>query len=89
MMKYDNFPSEGEVKVERYANLSGNSGIVGYELGKDFIRVYFSDGSIYLYTYESAGVANIEQMKQLARKGQGLNSFINKYVHKAYARRER
>lgn len=75
--------------MERYANLGGDSGVVGYEIGNDFIRVQFSDGSIYLYTYTSAGADNIEQMKRLARNGQGLNAFINRHVRKAYARKER
>ncbi len=75
--------------MERYANLGGDSSVVGYEIGNDFIRVQFSDGSIYLYTYASAGEGNIEQMKIFARNGQGLNAFINKNVRKAYARKER
>lgn len=75
--------------MERYANLGGDSGVVGYEIGNDFIRVQFSDGSIYVYTYASAGASNIEQMKKLARNGQGLNAFINRNVRKAYARKER
>jgi len=75
--------------VERYRNLGGDSGIVAYEIGPDFIRVQFSDGAGYLYTYASAGSHNIEHMKQLARRGQGLNSFINTTVRKAYAGKER
>ena len=75
--------------MERYKNLGGNSGVVGYEIGTDFIRVQFSDGSVYLYTYASAGAHNVEQMKQLARMGQGLNAFINRHVRKAYERKER
>lgn len=75
--------------MERYGNLSGGSGIVAYESGPDFIRVQFSSGSVYLYTYESAGPENIELMKELASKGEGLNSFINMAVRSNYARRER
>lgn len=75
--------------MERYKNLGGDSGVVAYEIGPDFIRVQFSDGAIYLYTYASAGSHNIEQMKQLATRGQGLNTFINTTVRKAYARKER
>lgn len=55
--------------MERYTNRGGDSGVVGYEIGNDFIRVQFSDGSIYLYTYASAEASNIEQMKKLARNG--------------------
>lgn len=75
--------------MERYRNLGGDSSVVAYEIGHDFIRVRFSDGAIYLYTYASAGSQNIEHMKQLARQGQGLNSFIIRNVRKAYARKER
>jgi hypothetical protein len=75
--------------MERYRNLGGDSSVVAYEIGHDFIRVQFSDGAIYLYTYASAGSQNIEHMKQLARQGQGLNSFIIRNVRKAYARKER
>lgn len=75
--------------MEAYKNLSGGSGIVAYERGPNFIRVQFSSGSVYLYTCESAGAHNIEQMKELASKGEGLNSFINTTVRCDYAWKER
>ena len=75
--------------MEPYRNLGGDSGIEAYEAGPDFIRVQFSDGSVYLYTYDSAGSQNIEHMKQLAVNGQGLNSFINTTVRSDYAQKER
>lgn len=75
--------------MERYLNFNGDSGGVGYEIGADSITVQFSDGSIYLYTYASAGFDNIEQMKQLAQAGGGLNAFINTRVCNAYAKKER
>ncbi len=71
--------------MERYRNLGGDSGVVAYELGDDSIAVEFSDGSLYLYTYQSAGSHNIEEMKVLAVAGRGLNSFINNNVRKKYA----
>ncbi len=74
--------------MEEYKNLAGDSGVVRYEIGVDFIRVQFSNNTIYLYTYTSAGRNNIERMKKLAQDGKGLNTFINKNVRKAYARRE-
>lgn len=69
----------------RYKNLSGDSGVSAYEIGDDYIKVEFSDGSLYLYNYESAGSQNIEHMKTLAENGSGLNSFINTTVRKNYA----
>ncbi len=75
--------------MEPYKNLGRDSGITAFEPGIDFIRVQFRDGSVYLYTYSSAGSDNIEHMKQLARNGEGLHSFINRKVRKAYDRKER
>ncbi|MBS0420445.1 MAG: hypothetical protein JSR66_22250 [Proteobacteria bacterium] len=73
--------------MERYLNRSGNSRIVAYKVGPASITVQFSDGSLYLYTYESAGAENIERMKELAVSGRGLSSFIaatasNRYEQK-------
>lgn len=75
--------------MNRYLNLGGNSGVSTYENGPNFIRVRFSDGGVYLYTYISAGLKNIEHMKQLAQNGRGLNTFINTTVRKKYAKKER
>lgn len=72
-----------------YRNMGGNSNVSAYEFGTDYIRVQFSTGAIYLYTYQSAGASNIEHMKTLAQNGNGLNSFINRVVRKQYAARER
>ncbi len=75
--------------MERYANRGGDSGITGYEIAPDSITVQLSDGSAYLYTYDSTGQSDVEQMKSLAQHGQGLNSFISKNVKKRYARKLR
>ena len=71
--------------MERYSNRGGDSNVAAYEIEQSSIKVQFRDGSIYLYTSQSAGVANLEHMKQLAKAGQGLNSFISRVVKKAYA----
>lgn len=68
-----------------YANLSGKSGVTNYEISADSITVWFRRGSPYVYTYASAGEANIEQMKVLAESGQGLGAFINTVVKHLYA----
>jgi len=70
-----------------YRNLGGNSGVSAYESGVDYITVRFNDGGIYLYTHASTGVFDIEQMKSLAKRGQGLNSYIGRIVRKRYARK--
>lgn len=71
--------------MERYANRGGDSNVVAYEIEQSSIKVQFGDGSIYLYTSQSAGAANLEHMKQLAIAGQGLNSFIGRVIRKGYA----
>jgi hypothetical protein len=73
----------------RYKNSDGDSGVHSYEYGADYIRVQFTTGAIYLYTYQSAGAENIEHMKKLAQCGNGLNAFINTVVKKLYAKKER
>jgi len=70
--------------MQTYANLGGDSSIVGYEIGAGSITVHFRDGSSYLYTDASAGPNNIAEMHALAKAGQGLNSYIIRYVRKGY-----
>jgi len=75
--------------MEKYKNLGGNSGLVAYEFEDDGIKVQFSDGMIYLWTNQSAGADNVEQMKALAVAGRGLNSFIMRRVKNAWASKTR
>jgi len=75
--------------MQRYGNAGGDSGIRAFEPGADSITVEFSDGAIYRYTYASAGASCIEQMKQLALRGSGLNGYINSYAKRAYESRLR
>jgi hypothetical protein len=76
--------------MEKYKNLNGDSGVLAYENGSDYIRVKFKSNVkfVYLYTYESAGSEHIETMKSLAISGNGLNAYINRYTKKLYAKRE-
>lgn len=71
--------------MQRYKNLSGNSGVEAFELGPGSIRVKFKDGMVYLYTVRSAGRLHIESMQQLALDGEGLNAYINRHVRNGYA----
>lgn len=75
--------------MHRYKNLSGQSNVVFYEFGSDFIKVQIGDGSVYLYNTQSTGSADITEMQRLAVAGSGLNSFISRVVKKRYARKLR
>lgn len=70
--------------MQVYRNLSGRSGIAAFAIGDDYIEVAFRSGMTYRYSYASTGAERVEQMKQLALQGQGLNSFISRYVKDAY-----
>ena len=74
--------------MKRYGNRHGNSGIAAYEVGVSFIRIRFTSGNVYLYTYDSAGEDDIKEMKRLAKEGEGLTRFINEF-QPGYAKRER
>ena len=71
--------------MERYRNSGGDSGISAYEIGVDYIRVKFSSTfRVYTYSYRKAGPTHVEKMKRLAKKGSGLNSYINRHVKYRY-----
>jgi curli biogenesis system outer membrane secretion channel CsgG len=87
-------PPAAPVQVEvsgwqAYADPDGDSSVAAYEIGDDYVRVRFSDGSVYLYTYASAGASHVERMKELARSGDGLNSYIMNNVKYDYESKQR
>ncbi len=68
--------------METYGNLSGQSGVARYEIGASYIVVEFkisgkSGARFYRYSYLKQGQAHVEHMKELARVGRGLNSYIS------------
>lgn len=70
--------------MQRYANLRGNSPVVGYEIEPTRITVWFKGNKPYSYSYASAGTDNVERMKELARGGSGLSAFITRNVRYDY-----
>jgi hypothetical protein len=71
--------------MQWYKNLSGDSGVEGFETRKDSIKIRFRGGAVYLYTYKSAGKNKIEKMKRLALAGKGLSTYISTHVKNDYA----
>lgn len=67
-----------------YANLRGNSPIVGYEIEATCITVWFNSGKAYSYSYGKAGKEHVEEMKRLAKSGVGLSSYITRNVRYHY-----
>lgn len=71
--------------MQAYKNLGGNSGVKEFSIGEDYIDVQFNGSKPpYRYSYESAGSAKVEEMKKLAKKGVGLNSYIMRYARDDY-----
>ena len=70
--------------MEKYKNIGRGSGVSEYEIGADYIKVKFCDASTYLYSYRKPGNYLVEQMKNLAQNGVGLNSYINRNVKYKY-----
>jgi hypothetical protein len=66
--------------MQTYENVGGASAVAAFEIGEDSITVRFTDGSLYLFTYRTAGCTNVEQMKKYAAFGHGLHGFINRFV---------
>ncbi len=71
--------------MRRYGDPEGTSSVRAFEFSVDSITVEFSDGTVYLYNHSSAGLANVQQMKQLALSGKGLDHYITHYARKAHA----
>lgn len=73
--------------MEIYRDIDGDSSVSAYEIGHDFIIVQFTTGGKYLYNYSVTGSNHVQNMINLAKAGNGLNGYINRYVKRAYARR--
>jgi hypothetical protein len=71
--------------MTKYENLSGESGIIEYDIFENSIDVKFNSGWTYTYTNVSADTSHINRMKELAREGFGLNRYIQKYLRKNYS----
>jgi len=60
------------------SNSGKKSGVLAYEIGKDFIIVQFRSYK-YKYSYRSCGQNSTETMKNLAFISKGLSTFIAQY----------
>ncbi|MFD3227045.1 hypothetical protein [Rahnella aceris] len=78
-----------KIQMDQYANLGGDSGVVSYLITGDSILVEFKGGWKYLYNSVKPGTGTVEQMKELARQGRGLNSFISRMVKGNFASKSR
>ncbi|WP_263264593.1 hypothetical protein [Pseudomonas sp. RIT-PI-S] len=69
-----------------YASPNGNSGVVAYLIEGDSITLRFADrATLYLYDANRPGLAAVQEMQRLAKRGTGLTTYINQHVRKHYA----
>ncbi|MGO4708070.1 hypothetical protein AB4Y90_02915 [Chryseobacterium sp. 2TAF14] len=47
--------------MEKYGNKNGDSGVSGFEIGTNFIRIEFSTGSMYEYTIQVQEKTTLKQ----------------------------
>lgn len=78
-----------KVPAEKYQNLSGKSDVASYKIIKDSVTIRFADHSVYIYTNQSAGRLNVNQMKALAIAGKGLGTFIGANLKDKFERKIR
>ena len=78
-----------KVPAEKYMNLSGDSTVVSYKIVKDSVTVGFTSHEKYIYSNQSAGRLNVNQMKALAITGKGLGTFIDANLKEGFARKIR
>ncbi|MBE0583888.1 MAG: hypothetical protein IH612_08985 [Desulfofustis sp.] len=73
--------------MQNYRDIDGDSGVRGFRVDPDAITVWFHGTTrFYTYSYASAGSHHVEQMKQRALAGDGLNAYINNHVKFKYVR---
>ncbi len=74
--------------MERYRNISGDSGVEFYEILDHAIKIRFRSGPAYVYDDVRPGYVHVRHMQDLARAGQGLSTYISRYVRSSYSRIE-
>jgi hypothetical protein len=69
-----------------YKALKGNSGVLRYAYGDDFILIVFRKADeVYVYNHQVTGKSEVETMKRMAASGIDLSTFIAQNVHDKYA----
>jgi len=68
------------LSMENYANKSGDSAVTGFQIESNSMKVRFKDHHVYLYDIRHPGPEHLEKMKELARAGWGLNTYIESEV---------
>lgn len=75
-------------KMHKY-NSDHDSGVMAYSIEKNGIIVLFREGWYYLYDNIKPGAEHLKNMIVLAKKGEGLSTYISQHVRENYQRKWR
>ncbi|HEY9138680.1 MAG TPA: hypothetical protein VIM67_10435 [Terriglobus sp.] len=71
-------------EFQPYRKVRGASGVVAYAVVDDAMHVQFRNGDVYVYTPAATGRLHLKVMRQLARAGAGLSTYISRQVKDRY-----
>ncbi|RFZ84520.1 hypothetical protein DYU05_02565 [Mucilaginibacter terrenus] len=67
------------IKMHPYGKLGHDSGVVAYAFDKTSILLVFRDDHYYLYNSDKPGLQHVKKMIALAKKGEGLSTYISQH----------
>lgn len=70
--------------MEHYLNKSGTSPVTKFKIEEEKITVWYNDDTSYSYSYARAGQPIVDRLKELARKGEGLATYISQQAKFLY-----
>lgn len=70
--------------MEHYLNKSGTSPITKFKIEEEKITVWYNDDTSYSYSYARAGQPIVEKIKEFARAGEGLATYISQQAKFLY-----
>jgi hypothetical protein len=73
--------------MQPYQAANGQSGVTAFKIEPGAITLRFRNDGTYRYDATRPGPAHVAEMQRLARQGKGLNTYVNKYVRKDYAKK--
>lgn len=75
------------LKLKKYVNRRGASGVIAYCINGDTVSVLFSSWMLYTYDRSRIGDVNFQKLVRCAVDGIGLNGFIVKFIGKEYTQK--
>jgi hypothetical protein len=72
-------------KFQPYRKVRAASGVVAYAIVDDAMHIQFQNGDVYVYTPAATGRLHLKVMKQLARAGAGLSTYVSRQIRNRYS----